>query len=130
MEQHVKIIGAIYIVLGVLAILGGFMVFITFTLGGAALSTGVEGVPQGFGAILAGMGLILSMLGIGFGVFGIIVAVNLRQFREWARIAQIVLSVLGLLSIPFGTVLGIYVLWALLNKETAALFQSDGSAAA
>jgi hypothetical protein len=35
-----------------------------------------------------------------------------------------VLSALNLISIPFGTLLGIYGLWVLLNKETEALFAS------
>jgi hypothetical protein len=37
---------------------------------------------------------------------------------------MIVLSALGLMSIPVGTALGIYGLWVLLNEETARMFSS------
>ena len=39
-----------------------------------------------------------------------------------ARILTIVLSVLNLIIIPFGTLLGIYGLWVLLSQNTAPLF--------
>ena len=44
------------------------------------------------------------------------------SFKPWARILGIVLSALHLLNVPFGTAVGIYGLWALLNRETEALF--------
>lgn len=122
MEQHVKIIGIIYIVLGALGILVGLGVLAAFMIGGAALS-GEADVPAGFGAVLAGFGLVAGILIIATSVFEIFVAVNLRKLRPWARIAQLILSGLGLLSFPFGTALGVYVLWALLNKETAEMFE-------
>jgi hypothetical protein len=55
---------------------------------------------------------------------GVVVGIGLLKFSPWARIAGIVLSALNLISIPFGTLLGIYGLWVLLNKETEALFAS------
>ena len=47
------------------------------------------------------------------------------QFTPWARILTIVLSALNLINIPFGTALGVYGLWVLLNKDTERLF--DGT---
>jgi hypothetical protein len=55
---------------------------------------------------------------------GLIIGIGLMQFRPWARIAGIVLSALDLVSVPpFGTALGIYGLWVLLNNETERMFE-------
>ena len=56
---------------------------------------------------------------------GIIAGIGLLQYRPWARILTIILSVIELLNFPFGTALGFYGIWALLSPEGAALFR-DG----
>ena len=53
---------------------------------------------------------------------GLAVGIGLVKFKEWARILGLVLSALNLLNVPFGTILGGYGLWVLLNKETEPLF--------
>jgi len=53
---------------------------------------------------------------------GLVIGIGLMQFRPWARIAGIVLSALDLFGVPFHTLLGIYGLWVLLNRETEQMF--------
>jgi hypothetical protein len=53
---------------------------------------------------------------------GIIVGFGLLKFRSWARIFGIVLSILDLIWIPFGTVVGAYGLWVLFSRDTERLF--------
>ena len=48
--------------------------------------------------------------------------IGLIQHRPWARIAGIVLSILGMMMIPFGTIVGVYGVWVLFSKETERLF--------
>jgi hypothetical protein len=43
--------------------------------------------------------------------------------RPWARVLGIVLCILGLLHLPFGTIVGVYGLWVLFSPETEALFR-------
>ncbi len=130
MEQHVKIIGIIYIVCGALIVFGGLLLMLSLMVGGAALeAAGTNGI-EGVGAILAGVGFIAGLFVIAFGALEIVVAINLRNFKPWARIAQIIISALGLLSIPIGTAIGIYALWALLNKDTIPLFEERSGRAA
>jgi hypothetical protein len=45
------------------------------------------------------------------------------------RIVGIVVAILYLVHIPFGTIVGIYGLWVLFNKDTESLF-SEASASA
>jgi hypothetical protein len=47
---------------------------------------------------------------------------GLLKFKPWARIFGIVLGVLCLIHIPFGTLVGIYAIVILFRKETEALF--------
>jgi hypothetical protein len=50
--------------------------------------------------------------------------IGLLKYREWARTLTIVMSAINLLSIPLGTALGIYGIWALTKDETRALFRA------
>ncbi len=103
MKRHVKAIGLINIFLGVL----------TIYVGASTLSSN--------------LGLKVGILIILLGISMVVTAINLRGFKPWARVAQILISAFGLLIIPFGTMLGIYVLWALLNKESTPLFEAESS---
>ncbi len=130
MEQHVKIIGIIYIVFGALIVFGGLLLMLGLMVGGAALeATNTDGA-EGVGAILAGVGFIVGLFVIAFGALEIVVAISLRNFKPWARIAQIIISAIGLLNIPIGTAVGVYALWALLNKDTIPLFEERSGGAA
>jgi hypothetical protein len=60
---------------------------------------------------------------------GLITGIGLLKLQPWARIVGIVLSAINLINIPFGTALGIYGLWVLLNKETEQLFSGVPPAA-
>ena len=126
MEQHVKILGVLHIILGCFGVLAAIIVFAVFG-GLAGFFSGIS-IPD-TNADVRTAAPFLGMLGIGItaiililSVPGIIIGIGLVQFRPWARIAGIVLSALDLLHIPFGTVLGIYGLWALLQPQTEALF--------
>ena len=68
------------------------------------------------------IGGILVMLVFTLSLPDIIAGIGLLKHRPWARILMIVVSVLNLINIPFGTLLGIYGLWVLLSQNTAPLF--------
>ena len=52
----------------------------------------------------------------------VIIGIGLLRHRPWARIAGIVISLISLVMIPFGTIVGAYGLWVLFSKETEPLF--------
>jgi hypothetical protein len=69
---------------------------------------------------LAGFALIFMLV---IAIPGLIVGWGLINFRPWSRVLGIVISALSLLNVPFGTALGIYGLWVLLNDQTTAILE-------
>jgi hypothetical protein len=123
MESHVKILGVLRIVFGALGVLIGLGIFAMF--GGIAALVQMDGdddaiVPVTILGAVGGLVLILLLL---LSVPGIIAGIGLLSFQPWARILTIVLSVLDLMNIPFGTVLGVYGLWVLFNADGTRLFE-------
>lgn len=51
---------------------------------------------------------------------GLIAGWGLLERRSWGRTLALVMSILSLINIPFGTALGIYTLWVLLPPESEA----------
>lgn len=123
MEQHVKIVGILDIVFGVIGIIGGGVILIAFMIGAAGVgASGEEGAGAG-AAALASAGLVGGIFLIAVSVFEIIVGMKLRAYKSWARIVQIIFGVMSLPGFPIGTALGVYYLWAMLNKDTTTLFE-------
>jgi len=123
MEQHVKIIGILHLVLGGMGLLAG--VAFLFLFGGLAGLAGSAG--QGMGAmavpVLGGIGGILFIVLLIFSLPSLVGGIALLMMAPWARIFMIVVSVLYLLHLPIGTALGIYGIWALTKPGTEALFE-------
>ena len=123
MEQHVKIIGILDIVIGALFIFVGLLLLLFATVGAVAIGASGEQAAGPVAAIIASVGLVGGTFFIALGVFKIIVGVKLRQHKPWARIVQIIFAILALPSFPVGTALGVYYLWAMFNQDTLPLFE-------
>jgi|GEM_PF-334295 len=118
MEEHVKILGILYIAFSAIGLVIAFIVFIAVTGGG--LISGDEtaiAITTIVGTAVAGFLVLLSAPGI-------IGGMGLLKRQSWARILVLVLGVINLINIPFGTALGIYTIWALTHRETEELFRN------
>jgi len=122
METHVKVLAVLQIALGSLCLFGAMVLTLVVVGGFGAVSASDSpdaaiALPFiGFtGAALVTFLLLMSLPGI-------VTGIGLLRLRPWARIAAIVLSILGLVAIPFGTVVGVYGLWVLFSKDTERLF--------
>jgi hypothetical protein len=123
MAQHVKILGILHIVFGSLCVLGGLIVLAV--MGGIAGIVGASDQTQDAAVavpILAAIGGFVCILCLVLGLPGLIGGIGLLQYKPWARIVVIVLSALDLIHVPFGTALGIYGFWVLLNPQAEAMF--------
>jgi hypothetical protein len=43
--------------------------------------------------------------------------IGLLKYRDWARALTVILAALMLIGFPFGTAIGVYMLWVLLSEE-------------
>ncbi len=127
MEQHVKILGVLNIVWGAFGALGGLVILLIF--GGAF---GVLNAVAFQHAQTAFVPPILALIGGAISIFllllsvpSIIAGIGLLYFRPWARILAIIVSAIHLMSIPFGTALGIYGLWVLFSPKSQSLFAAN-----
>jgi len=122
METHVKVLGALQIALSALSLLGAIVLMLIF--GGVMGAVTAADDPDAMVALpvigLTGAALVSFLLVLSLP--GLITGIGLLQRRPWARIAGIVISIIGMMFIPFGTVIGVYGLWVLFSKETERLF--------
>jgi|SRR5438876_5837400 len=116
MRQHVPILAWCFIVYhGIVALVG---IVIGAIVGGAGALSGEREAMFVTGTVGVAIAVFLIVLALP----GIIAGIGLLKFRPWARILAIILGVIHLLSFPFGTALGVYTLYVLLNAEAPAMF--------
>ncbi|HEY3383329.1 MAG TPA: hypothetical protein VGK32_16270 [Vicinamibacterales bacterium] len=125
MNKHVDLVGVLYLIWGGMCVLlsvSMLSIGIAATAIGAAVSQSATGGKLAAGIVAAGF-FTLAALGFLFGAAHLWVGGRLRRFREWARAFAIILSVVDLFLLPFGTALGVYTLWALIHQDTRPLFE-------
>jgi len=124
METHVRVLGVMYLVVSGLFL--GMALFLLIVLGGAAGIVGATADPQDAAIAIPILGLAGTTLALFLGFFalpGLATGYGLLHLKPWSRVVGIVLSALNLINIGFGTVLGLYGLWVLLNRDTERLFE-------
>lgn len=113
LASHLKIVGILWLVYSILHLIptGAMMIFGA----GAPRWWMHEGhLPPFFGPMLAALGGLGAVLAI----VGILTGWGLIERKSWGRALAIVMGCLALLSIPFGTALGIYTLWVLVPANS------------
>jgi len=120
MEQHVKILGILYVVIGGLGVAAALIVFGVFGGIAAVIKAGQHPEAVPLFVLLGGLAMIVVLA---MSAPSILAGIGLLCFKPWARVLTIILSVIHLFSVPFGTALGIYGLWVLLQRETEPLFR-------
>jgi len=124
MDTHVKVLGALQVACGVIGLMLALLMM--FVFGGVA---GIVGASDDPGAALAVP--IIGLTGTALVAFllltslpGVVIGIGLLRLRPWSRIAGIVISIIALMMIPFGTIVGAYGLWVLFSKDTERLFMT------
>lgn len=109
-----------YVVTGVLSLIG--------VLFSVAFSRHDAGLFQQLCGLFRFMSLpfalvVLGASGLLYGILAVATGWGLFNYYAWARWIAIVLAALGMLNFPIGTVIGAAILWYLLQRKTAVLFQ-------
>ncbi len=124
MDTHVKVLGSLQIALGAMGLFGALI--LVFMFGGVTSVVGASGDPDAQIALpiigITGMALVTCVAAVS--IPSVIIGVGLVRLRPWARVAGMVISILSLMMIPLGTIVGVYGLWVLFSKETERLFTS------
>lgn len=116
MEQHITLLGWLYIATNALLILIAGFVFMIMVVAGAA--SGDAEAVRVMPVIATAVGGFLTALALP----GILTGIGLLKRKPWARIAAAVLGIIGLMNFPLGTAVGVYTLWILLQTEAADHF--------
>jgi len=121
MEKHVNIVGILYIVLSVLGLLSAFILYFALRL------IGTFSEDDEANLVLSTIANIVTIVFITLSIPGLIGGIGLIRRKNWARILILIVSILNLFNFPFGTVLGIYAIWALVQPEIITCFETDNS---
>jgi hypothetical protein len=125
-DTHIRVLGVLYLALGILGLMCAGLMIVGF--GGAAGIISASADPEEAALAIPILSLVSTFAVafiVAFSLPALIVGVGLLYFKPWARIGGIVVSVISLLGFPWLTVLGIYGLWVLFNKNTERLFQTS-----
>lgn len=120
MRTHIDVLGWLLGIWGAFGLLTGTALLILAGGVRGALADLGSGGPAGPAAlwmfVVCGTTLVLG------GVMMIVAGTALRRRLTAARLAVLILSIPNLVLVPFGTALGIYAFWVLVNDEARAEF--------
>ena len=127
MPAQLEFLGVLFIVWGLLTTLIGLST-LALGIGAVAIITsagrgGASG--QVAASVTAAIFTLLAIIAIFWGAAHIVVGFPLRRRRPWGRIMALILGSVDLLLLPYGTALGIYALWILLNERGKRLFLAN-----
>lgn len=126
MRGHINTVGACFLVWGLVQL--GLAVFIGLAFAGLGGGLAFLGAAEGDGE-LAVVGGVYGILGTVVALFAAVMALpsfiagfGIRKRAGWGRIAGIVVGILSLSNMPLGTLLGVYALVTLFDKDVTAEF--------
>jgi len=124
-EKHIHILGLLLIIFGIMGLIGATVVFVVF-VGGGIIGSAASGESE-IMMIVGIIGMVIAGIILVTSVPAIVTGWGIMKLKPWGRMLGIVIAILNLPSIPFGTALGVYALWVLFNEESVRLFQQSAS---
>ena len=124
MKRHVDLLGTLYLIWGALSLVISVAMLALGLAALAVFGSAGSGEPGARLAanFLAVLFLSLAVLALLWGGVHLWDASALHRGRDWARAVGIVLGILNLFILPFGTALGAYALWVLTHNRARATF--------
>ena len=118
MEKHLTVLGILHVVFSALGLCVAAVVFVA--VAGGSLLSGDQtamSIGVGIGTLVAGFIAAVS-------VPGLIAGVGILKHKPWSRILALIVGVLHLINIPFGTILGGYTIWVLVQDDSIRLLSA------
>jgi len=127
----VKVVGVLYIALSALNLIAASFLMLALGIAGGIVGSSANSHDAAIALPIIGLaGSALVVFLVVLALPGLIAGIGLLRLRPWARVLAIVLSIVHLVHIPLGTILGIYGLWVFFNPQTEALFRNADARAA
>jgi hypothetical protein len=123
MKKHVTAVGAIQIGFGTLGLIISMGLFILLSQLFNFIPK--EDMPEFVANFISYLFKVLPVVMGVLSVLGLIGGIGLLAYKGWARIIVIVVSALGCLNIPIGTLVGVYSIWVLMQDDTIRLFKKE-----
>jgi hypothetical protein len=118
-RSHVILLGVLQLTWGGLALLLAASLLM-LAAGAAAVAHSSSGMTAGFTALLFVLFAVALSAG---GWANVWVGRAIRRHQAAGRMGALVLAVVNLFILPFGTALAIYAFWVLLHNDARALFE-------
>lgn len=112
-EASIQSIGLLYIIGSIFAVLFGI---VTSLSSSQAMANG-----QRDAEVALVIGVVVLLLGIAQGIVGF----GLRRLRSWTRIPVGVISGLGLIAVPIGTIVNGYILYLIFSEKGNRVFSPE-----
>jgi hypothetical protein len=122
LELHVPVVAWLYILAHAVFLLVGGFVFALLT--GIGATAGDQTAFTVLGLVATGIAVLMGALALP----GLLVGFGLLARKGWARVLGIVVAILNLLNFPFGTILGLYAAWVLLQDAGGEYFGPHSAA--
>jgi hypothetical protein len=119
---HLDLLALLYRIWGIFGVLAGASLGI--------LAVGTEVSLNRLGSLgmaehaAVWMLLLVALIFAGGGAFALVIGRRVRLRREGTRTPAFALAALNLLLLPFGTALGVYTFWVLMNDDARRAFGS------
>ena len=119
MDKHITIVAVLHIGFSILGLLLGVGLYFLLAAIGVTIDD-YEGSQ-----ILMIVATVLGIFFVALSVPGLIGGIGLLSYRPWARILILIVSAVDLINIPFGTIVGGYSIWVLVQDEVVETFNSQ-----
>ena len=116
-QTHIHLLGILWIAYSALLLFAGLVVLVI-----SHVVPYRADAPPFISPLLTGIAVIV----LSKGAFCFAAGWGLMHRLPWARVLAIVMGILALLSIPFGTALGVFTLWVLLPAGSDAAYRGAG----
>ncbi len=120
-KSHVTLVAALHIGFGVLAIIGGIIVFFVLNF----VTGFVEEYDEIGVMVMTWITTFVPLLLFFFGGIDVLAGILLFTYKPGARIFMLIVSAINCLDIPFGTARGVYSIWALMQPQVMEMFDPE-----
>jgi hypothetical protein len=135
LQTHVPIVGWLLIARSILDMVLGVFAFALIMsgsvfwtelgqMGPAVNDPDAVRIFSMFNTLTALTAMLIGVLVVGLAIPGLVAGISLLARKSWARVLGVVVSALGLVSFPIGTLIGIYAIGVLMQDAATNYFAS------